>query len=203
LSGSDNRTQTEQATIENWASECALLLQKHAPLSVRDEQYLNFIIEKLMDAPPSACDNISLALYSENAISRLIEVASCSNIKQLCERLAPELSRQLPRLVTQIENALNISLKLTQTIFFKQTWSAIYRAAFSRPRPVRMQEFVTRFLHELCRLYPLPDAGICLQLLNEYRRQAEMENAVRKILNLLKIRRKWQPISQCPMAIRM
>lgn len=180
LNQSDNSPQMEQATFDNWASQCTLLLQKHAPLSARDEQYLNFMLEKLLDASPSACDDISLALYSENAISRLIDAASCSNIKRLYDRLAPELSTQLPSLVTQIENALGISLKLTQTIYFKQTWLAIYRAAFGRSRPVTMQEFVTRFLRELCRLYPLPDTAICLQLLNEYCRQTEVKNAVRK-----------------------
>ncbi|MBY0571866.1 MAG: hypothetical protein K2P61_11310 [Burkholderiaceae bacterium] len=62
--------------------------------------------------------------------------------------------------------------------FLKQTWLAIYRAQFAKARPVAMQEFVTRFLHELRHIYPLPDIDICLQLINEYRKQTEIEKVM-------------------------
>ncbi|MBC3929771.1 contractile injection system tape measure protein [Undibacterium sp. CY21W] len=178
VSKTANGTQAKQATLENWISQCVLLLQKHAPLSMRDEQFLNFILDKIFEMPSSAREEISLALHSEVAVARLVEAASCATLQRLCHCLMPELDMRLPELVTQIENALGISLKLTQAIFLKQTWLAIYRAQFAKSRPLTMQEFVTRFLRELCSVYPLPDIDICLQLLKEYREHTEIEKVV-------------------------
>jgi len=174
VSNTENGTQPKQAPPENWISQCVLLLQKHAPLSTRDEQFLNFILDKIFEIPVSAGEEISLALHSEVAIARLVDAVSCTTLQRLCHCLTPELDMRLPELVTQIENALGISLKLTQTIFLKQTWLAIYRAQFTQSRPVTMLEFVTRFLRELCSVYPLPDVDSCLQLLNEHLQQTNI-----------------------------
>jgi hypothetical protein len=142
-------------------------------------------------------------LHSEVAIARLVEAASCATLQRLCHCLTPELDMRLPELVTQIENALGISLKLTQAIFLKQTWLAIYRAQFAKSRPLTMQEFVTRFLRELCSVYPLPDIDICLQLLKEYREHTEIEKVMQPYLKAPKHRHRFRRNRQCSIEIHM